>query len=103
MDSTMPGGASRCNNTRREPIGGVGSKNTDRNKTEPIRSNQEWSPCSGRAGVQSPPEADGVELRFFADRSLNEIAELTERPLSTVKTQLYRGLARLRRAMEATR
>src|SRR5713101_2024627 len=57
----VPGGVSRCNNARRKPIGGVGSKNTDRNKTEPIRSNQERSPCSGPAGVQPPPEATSVE------------------------------------------
>jgi RNA polymerase sigma-70 factor (ECF subfamily) len=42
-----------------------------------------------------------VALRFFAKRSLAEIAEATDRPLGTVKTHLHRGLARLRQALEA--
>ncbi len=46
------------------------------------------------------PYREVVALRFFAERSLAEIAEATERPLGTVKTHLHRGLARLRRALE---
>lgn len=42
------------------------------------------------------PYREVVALRFFAERSLDEIATLTGRPLSTVKTHLYRGLLRLR-------
>lgn len=45
------------------------------------------------------PYREVVALRFFAERSLNEIAALTGRPLGTVKTHLHRGLLRLRRAM----
>lgn len=43
------------------------------------------------------PYREVVALRFFAERSLDEIAMLTGRPLGTVKTHLYRGLLRLRR------
>jgi RNA polymerase sigma-70 factor, ECF subfamily len=46
------------------------------------------------------PYREVVALRFFAERSLNEIAEVTERPLGTVKTHLHRGLARLRQSLE---
>lgn len=46
------------------------------------------------------PYREVVALRFFAERSLLEIAEATDRPLGTVKTHLHRGLARLRRALE---
>ena len=46
------------------------------------------------------PYREVVALRFFADRSLAEIADATDRPLGTLKTQLHRGLARLRRALE---
>lgn len=55
-----------------------------------------------RAAVASldEPYREVVALRFFAERSLNEIAEATDRPLGTVKTHLHRGLARLRRALE---
>jgi RNA polymerase sigma-70 factor, ECF subfamily len=42
------------------------------------------------------PYREVVALRFFAERSLDEIATATGRPLSTIKTQLRRGLLRLR-------
>ena len=42
------------------------------------------------------PYREVVALRFFAERSLDEISIATGRPLSTVKTQLRRGLLRLR-------
>jgi len=42
------------------------------------------------------PYREVVSLRFFGERSLEEIAILTGRPLSTVKTHLRRGLLRLR-------
>jgi RNA polymerase sigma-70 factor, ECF subfamily len=46
------------------------------------------------------PYREVVALRFFAERSLQEIADATGRPLGTVKTHLHRGLARLRRGLE---
>ena len=46
------------------------------------------------------PYREVIALRFFAGRSLAEIAAVTDRPLGTVKTQLHRGLARLRLAFE---
>jgi RNA polymerase sigma-70 factor (ECF subfamily) len=46
------------------------------------------------------PYREVVALRFFAERSLQEIADATDRPLGTVKTHLHRGLARLRHALE---
>jgi RNA polymerase sigma-70 factor (ECF subfamily) len=57
-----------------------------------------------RAAVASldEPYREVVALRFFAERSLAEIAEATDRPLGTVKTHLHRGLARLKRALEET-
>jgi RNA polymerase sigma-70 factor (ECF subfamily) len=48
----------------------------------------------------SEPYREVVALRFFAESTLDEIARETGRPLSTVKTQLYRGLARLRTDLE---
>ncbi len=55
-----------------------------------------------RAAVASldEPYREVVALRFFAERSLAEIAAVTNRPLGTVKTHLHRGLARLRGALE---
>ena len=51
-------------------------------------------------GALDEPYREVVAMRFFADRSLAEIAEATGRPLGTVKTHLHRGLARLRRELE---
>ena len=45
------------------------------------------------------PYRETVAMRFFAELSLNEIAEQTGRPLGTVKTHLHRGLSRLRETM----
>jgi RNA polymerase sigma-70 factor (ECF subfamily) len=42
------------------------------------------------------PYREVVALRFFGERSLDEIATTTGRPLGTVKTHLHRGLLRLR-------
>jgi len=57
-----------------------------------------------RAAVASldEPYREVVALRFFAERSLAEIATATDRPLGTVKTHLHRGLARLRLSLEET-
>ena len=51
-----------------------------------------------RSAVAGLPDSyrEIVALRFFGDLSLKEIATTTGRPLGTVKTQLHRGLARLR-------
>lgn len=46
------------------------------------------------------PYREVVALRFFGERSLEEIAILTGRPLNTVKTHLRRGLLRLRDRLE---
>jgi RNA polymerase sigma-70 factor (ECF subfamily) len=46
------------------------------------------------------PYREVVALRFFGERSLEEIATLTGRPLGTVKTHLRRGLLRLRDRLE---
>jgi RNA polymerase sigma-70 factor, ECF subfamily len=51
------------------------------------------------AGLDEPYR-EVVALRFFGERSLDEIAILTGRPLGTVKTHLRRGLLRLRDRLE---
>lgn len=51
------------------------------------------------AGLDEPYR-EVVALRFFGERSLEEIASITGRPLGTVKTHLRRGLLRLRDGLE---
>jgi RNA polymerase sigma-70 factor, ECF subfamily len=55
-----------------------------------------------RAAVVGLPEPyrEVVALRFFGGSTLDEIARHTGRPLATIKTQLYRGLDRLRVKLE---
>ena len=60
-----------------------------------VRNDQARQLRAAVAGLDEPYR-EVVALRFFADRSLDEIAELTGRPLGTVKTHLRRGLIRLR-------
>lgn len=54
-----------------------------------------------RAVAELPdPYREVVSMRFLAERSVAEIATVTGRPEATIKTQLYRGLARLRTLLE---
>jgi RNA polymerase sigma factor (sigma-70 family) len=54
-----------------------------------------------RLGALSQPQRRAVILRHVADLPVNEIAEVTGRPVGTVKTDISRGLAKLRNTMEA--
>lgn len=47
-----------------------------------------------------PENARILALRFYADLQLNEIAELLDMPLNTVKTRLRRTLQLLRESLE---
>lgn len=60
-----------------------------------LRGERERAVRAAVAGLDEPYR-EVVALRFFADRSLDEIAAVTGRPLGTVKTHLHRGLIRLR-------
>jgi RNA polymerase sigma-70 factor (ECF subfamily) len=64
-----------------------------------LRAEQDARVRAAVAGLDEPYR-EVVALRFFAERSLLEIAEATDRPLGTVKTHLHRGLARLRTVLE---
>ena len=45
---------------------------------------------------QISEQLPGIELRFFEDKQLSEIAEILGENLSTIKSRLYRGLRKLR-------
>lgn len=42
-----------------------------------------------------------ISLKFFDGYTLDEIAELTQLPVGTVKTKIYGNLKRLKRSLEA--
>jgi len=54
----------------------------------------------GAVAALPEPYREVVTLRFFGELQLDEIARQTERPLGTVKTQLRRGLQRLRATVD---
>jgi len=54
------------------------------------------SAWSRRLGALSNPQRTAVILRHVADLPVNEIAEITGRPVGTTKTDISRGLAQLR-------
>ena len=41
-----------------------------------------------------------IQLKYFEDLKLDEIAEILEENLSTVKSRLYRGLKKLRMELQ---
>lgn len=51
----------------------------------------------------SPMMREVMVLRYFSDLSLQEIADELKLPLNTVKTWLYRGLARMKQELESGR
>ena len=72
-----------------------------RTQPEQVALRAERAQATRRAlGRLDEPYREVVALRFFGERSLEEIATLTGRPLGTVKTHLRRGLLRLREGLE---
>jgi RNA polymerase sigma-70 factor (ECF subfamily) len=64
-------------------------------------SRREWKRELER-GVATLPEPyrEAVNLHYFEDLSLREVAELLNQPVGTVKTNVHRGLQLLRRALK---
>jgi RNA polymerase sigma-70 factor (ECF subfamily) len=72
-----------------------------RSQPEQLALHAEHASATRRAVADlEEPYREVVALRFFGERSLEEIAVLTGRPLNTVKTHLRRGLLRLRDRVE---
>ena len=72
----------------------------------PLEQFQSRENCAEVAEVLLKLDANYREvlvLRFHEELSLDEIAKMTNAPLSTVKSRLYRGLAALRPEMERLR
>jgi RNA polymerase sigma-70 factor (ECF subfamily) len=65
---------------------------------------QEQAARVGQALLGLPPVyREVLVLRFHEDLSLEEISQVSNAPLSTVKSRLYRGMAALKPALEASR
>ncbi len=70
---------------------------------EQFRSREDCAEVSEVLLKLEPSYREVLVLRFYEELSLEEIATMTEAPLSTVKSRLYRGLAALRPEMEQLR
>jgi RNA polymerase sigma-70 factor (sigma-E family) len=60
----------------------------------------EWLRISKALEVLPPMRRAAVVLRFYEDMSEAEIARTLDRPAGTIKSDIHRGLARLRRELE---
>lgn len=60
----------------------------------------EWLRISKALRVLSPVRRAAVVLRFYEDMSEADIARTLDRPAGTIKSDIHRGLARLRRELE---
>jgi RNA polymerase sigma-70 factor (ECF subfamily) len=70
---------------------------SSRNQPERVAIDAEQALATRRAvAALGDPYREVIALRFFGERSLDEIATVTGRPLATVKTHLRRGLLQLR-------
>lgn len=83
-----------------DPIGELRAHTLDEPEAFTLRAEQAAAAHRAVADLEEPYR-EVVALRFFGERSLEEIATLTGRPLNTVKTHLRRGLLRLRDHLEA--
>jgi len=89
------------------PLGDVGEGTIGSRETSPGLGPEQLALRAERAAATrralaalEEPYREVVALRFFGERSLDEIAALTGRPLNTVKTHLRRGLLRMRDVLE---
>ncbi|MEA2516898.1 MAG: hypothetical protein QOG16_736 [Actinomycetota bacterium] len=60
----------------------------------------EWLRVSKALEVLPPMRRAAVVLRFYEDMSEADIARTLDRPAGTIKSDIHRGLARLRRELE---
>ena len=62
----------------------------------------EWLRVADALKTLTPIRRATVLLRFYEDRTEAEIAEILDRPLGTVKSDLHRALAKLRDVLKDT-
>lgn len=67
-------------------------------KNEIEYTEDEYADIDLRCALDSLPEQDKavIEMKFFEDKKLEEIADILDENLSTIKSRLYRGMKKLR-------
>ena len=73
---------------------------TDDPTVSPSARIDDWMEISTALKVLSPIRRAAVILRFYEDMSEADIARILDRPVGTIKSDIHRGLARLRRELE---
>jgi RNA polymerase sigma-70 factor (sigma-E family) len=65
------------------------------------RDTDEWLTLARALDALPPMRKAAVVLRFYEDMSEADIARVLDRPLGTIKSDIHRGLAKLRPLLEA--
>jgi RNA polymerase sigma-70 factor (sigma-E family) len=68
----------------------------------PAAAVEEWMRVSDALKELSPVRRATIVLRFYDDMAEGDIARTLDRPLGTVKSDIHRGLAKLRQVLETT-
>ena len=78
------------------------SKESPLDEIEEQETEESYGEIELRQALERLPLRDKVilELRYFEEMKLEEIARITEEPISTVKSRLYRSLKKLRLSFE---
>lgn len=78
------------------------SKESPLDEIEEQEMEESYGEIELRQALERLPLRDKVilELRYFEEMKLEEIAKITEEPISTVKSRLYRSLKKLRLSFE---
>jgi len=82
---------------------GAGVEDAAESAQELVSRKEEGERVSGALGNLPATQREALLLRYQEDLSLEEIAQVSSTPLSTVKSRIYRGLELLRRALDGER
>jgi RNA polymerase sigma-70 factor (ECF subfamily) len=80
----------------RRHVAAVGDRRSAPDPVDWILDDEERDALRDAVAHLPPDQRDVVMLRFFGERSVEEIARITDRPVGTVKSRLSRGVATLR-------
>jgi RNA polymerase sigma-70 factor (ECF subfamily) len=84
-----------------DPVDLADAKGSPAESVEELVARREMSQAVSRAMAELPEEQrTAIMLKEYQGLTFQEIADLLDCPLSTVKTRLYQGLSVLRRRLE---
>jgi RNA polymerase sigma-70 factor, ECF subfamily len=88
-------GTVSLDDARRHDAAGVGRR-SGADPVDRVLDDEERATLLDAVAHLPADQRDVVMLRFFGDRTVEEIARITDRPVGTIKSRLSRGVATLR-------